>query len=255
MPWRPLVVNLLRVLLLFALLYSWQFAVDAGWLKKIFWSRPTDIWVELVGWWRDGTLARASLESLDVFAVGYAAGLLTGLVLGALLGSSRGFARLVEPFVAFVNATPRLILLPLFMVWFGFGIAPRYFLVASVIFIVVAINTAAGIRDVPATLVNDVRMKGGGRAALGLEVYAPSIVLWVLTAARVNVGYALNAAIASEFIGASGGLGYLIVDGQGKFLASQIFAALTVVLVIALVLDTALLAVEQRATRWMPSID
>jgi NitT/TauT family transport system permease protein len=160
---------------------------------------------------------------------------------------------LAEPFLAFFNAMPRLILLPLLIVWFGFGLLPKVLLVITVIVLMVALNVAAGIREVRTDLLASVRLKGASRTDLLRHVYIPSVALWVTSTARVTVGYAFNATIAAEFIGASTGLGYLMYLGQSSFQAQVIWAALLLTLVVAVIMDALLAVVEARATRWMPS--
>jgi NitT/TauT family transport system permease protein len=144
-----------------------------------------------------------------------------------------------------------LLLLPFFLVWLGFGLLPKVLLVISVIVVIVALAVASGVREVDTSYIDNVRVLGGGKPRLILDVYAPSVALWVLSSSRTTVGYALQAAVAAEFIGSNVGLGALVVKGQGFLDVSQVFAAIAVMLVLAVILDLALSLVQRRVTRWM----
>jgi NitT/TauT family transport system permease protein len=233
-------------------LLLWQHGSDSGRINRGFWSSPTDVWTTL-RLWLDGTLIRALGGTLRGFAVGYLIGTGVGIALGVVLGVSRWAREIGEPFLTFLNAMPRLVLFPLLIVWFGFGFTPRYIFVALVIVVLVAINVAAGFREVRQDLISAVRIYGANPWEVVRHVYLPSVTLWVTSTARVTVGYALNAAIVSEFIGASEGLGYLIANGQATFRPAYIFAALAATVVVALVVDSALLLAERRVAPWRES--
>lgn len=230
----------------------WQHASTNDWINPAFWSKPTDVWRQILDWQHQGVLWSSLKETMRIFIVGYLWGTAIGVILGILIGTNAWFREISEPFVLFLNAMPRLVLLPLFIVWFGFGYGPRYVYIALVIVMFVAVNVAAGLREVRSDIVDNVRLMGGHRRHLVQQVYVPSISLWVSSTARVTVGYAFNAAIAAEFIGASSGLGYLIVRGQNTFRSKQIIAAMVIVAALALVIDGVLASIERRARRWTP---
>jgi NitT/TauT family transport system permease protein len=232
-------------------LWLWQIASDHKVIDPVSFSKPTAIWHILRQWISSGYLWPNLRSTVMIFVEGYVIGTVAGIVLGVLLGTQRWLRELSEPFLAFFNALPRLVLLPLLIVWFGFGSEPKVVLVVTVILLMVALNVASGIREVRPDLLNQARLMGAGPAELVRDVFLPSVGLWVTSTARVTVGYAFNATIAAEFIGSSKGLGYLIYDAQATYQSSQIYAALAVTVVIAIVLDSLLAVVENRATRWM----
>lgn len=235
------------------LIWLWAVLSDHKVIDPVYFSSPAKVWKQLEGWVSDGTLWGNLSDSLKVFIIGYAIGTAGGIVLGVLIGTIGWLRELAEPFLAFFNAMPRLILLPLLIVWFGFGLLPKVLLVITVIILMVTLNVAAGIREVRTDLLANVRLMGASRTDLLRHVYIPSVALWVTSTARVTVGYAFNATIAAEFIGASTGLGYLIYLGESSFQAQVIWAALLLTLAIAVIMDALLAVVEARVTRWMPT--
>ncbi|HVW44016.1 MAG TPA: ABC transporter permease [Amycolatopsis sp.] len=235
-------------------LVIWLWGVLSGHdiLDPVYFSSPSQVWHELKDWYADGSLWHNLGDTMRVFAIGYVAGTVLGIVIGVLIGAVGWLRELTEPFLAFFNAMPRLILLPLLVVWFGFGVLPKVVLVMAVIVLMVALNVASGLREVRSDLLDSAKLKGAGTLALLQHVYIPSVALWVTSTARVTVGYAFNAAIAAEFIGANTGLGYLMYLSQSNFQPEGIWAALILTVVVAIVMDGLLALVEHRATRWMP---
>jgi NitT/TauT family transport system permease protein len=153
----------------------------------------------------------------------------------------------------FFNGMPRLILQPFFVVWLGFGFAAKTSLVVAVIVIMVMVTFVTAFRDIDRDIVSNTRLLGAGPTGMTLHVYAPALALALLSSARTTLGFALQATLVSEFVGAAGGLGFLIVKGQQTFDVSTIWAALVVVVVLAVILDAVVAAFERHATRWLPA--
>jgi ABC-type nitrate/sulfonate/bicarbonate transport system permease component len=246
-------VVLAQLLAVALFLLLWERESNRGVVDRVFFSKPSAIWHQITVWSSEGTLWGNIKTTLNVFLVGYVLGTGLGIILGVIIGTSRWVRDILEPFLAFFNAMPRLILLPLLVVWFGFGLTPKIILVVAVIVFIVALNVAAGIGEVRVDVLNNAKLMGASPMQLVRHVYVPSIGLWVLSTARLTVGYAFNATIAAEFIGANKGLGFLLTLGENSTNAMQVWGALTVTVVLAIVIDTVLAAVETRATRWMPA--
>jgi NitT/TauT family transport system permease protein len=240
----------------------WEYAANHNVIDPFFFSKPSAIWHYLTLWGSNhqpaslstGTTLWQDLEATAiVFGIGYAIGTVAGILTGILLGTV-GLAReIAEPFLVFMNAMPRLILLPVLVVIFGFGYFPQILLVILVIYFVVTVQITTGIQETPINLLNNARALGASKMNLVRTIYVPSLMLWILSTTRVVIGFAIQAAIASEFIGAARGLGFRFTDAQVKFRSDEMFASFAVVLVLALVVDVALSLVERRATRWMPA--
>ncbi|WP_344418389.1 ABC transporter permease [Pseudonocardia ailaonensis] len=244
---------LARALFVVVLVGLWQLAADRRWVNANFFSSPTDVWDSLGSLSGSGELWRGLQSTVLVLVVGWVIGELAGLALGIAIGLSKRLDDILGPIIVFANAVPRILLLPIFVVWYGFGPEPKVLLVVTVMVVFVALNVAAGVRDVDGLLVQNMRVHGANRLDLIRHVFLPAVALWVTSSARVTVGYALQATIGSELLGAESGLGSLISHGQVSFKSDQIIAVLLVAAVLAVAIDLLLAALERRAVRWMPA--
>ncbi len=159
-------------------------------------------------------------------------------------------AEIVEPFMILLNAVPRVVLAPLFVIWFGIDLGSKIALAFILVAVLIFFTVYTGIRQVDRRLVERVVTLGGGRGALLREVYLPSLVAWILGQLKVAVGFAFTGAVVGEFVAASRGLGYLLSFAQSTYNAALMLAL--VLLIVAFVLLIFALAgrLERRLLRW-----
>jgi NitT/TauT family transport system permease protein len=250
---RGLRLPMAQIALVVALVTLWAAGSSAGWLDDFAVGSPHETGEQLVTWLSDGTLVDSTLSTLQVLVIGWLIGMAVGIVIGTLLGLSSFANRVAGPYLAFFNGMPRLILYPFLAIWLGFELISKVTMVALVIVVPVILTVSSGFREVDGDLVANVKLFGAGTANLIKDVYGPSLAMWVVSTARVTLGYAFQAAIAAEFVGASVGLGYLTVLGQESLNVNQIWAALIAVVLIAWALDGLVSAVDRRLLRWMPT--
>jgi ABC-type nitrate/sulfonate/bicarbonate transport system permease component len=248
-PWFPLI----RIAIVAVVIGLWQLAVNHGVVNRLSVSSPSDTYRQLHTWASDGILWNAIADTMFVLVLGYTIGLAAGVLLGTAMGASATARGLLEPFVVFLNAVPRLILIPFFIVWFGFGPTPRILIVVLVIVFFVAITVQTSIEGIQSDYIENVIMLGGRRWDLVRDVYLPGVGIWIISSARVSMGLAFQAAVVAEFFGSSSGLGYLVAQGEQTFATRQIYAALAVTVVLAWILDVGLSLVDRWAGRWVPA--
>ena len=246
-------IALAQLATLAGLVVLWQLGADNGTIDSFTFGRPSKIFDELQRLWGDGLVEVHVWETLKVLLLGQLLGTAVGVLLGATITFSQYAKAVLEPYLVFLNAMPRLILYPFFVVWLGFGLTPKFVTVALVVVTIAMLNTAAGLREVQGNLVDNVVALGAGRLALARDVYIPSLTVWVVSSSRVSAAYAFQATIAAQFVGANVGLGYLVNYGRQRFEVNLMYAAIVVILVVALTLNGLLGLVERRATRWMPN--
>jgi NitT/TauT family transport system permease protein len=244
--------RLIQLLLLAALVGLWQLLVSVGAFNAIAVASPSSVANEL------GTLLSAStiwldmLHTLRSLAIGYLAGVIVGTAIGTLMGISAVVRAYLTPFVAFLNALPRLALIPLLVAWLGFGQSQQIVLVFLIVVFVILLTVQASVQNIPKRFVDNATMIGASRLQLVKEVYLPAIGIWVISSARVAIGIGLQVALVGEFFGGHLGLGYMIEKGEATFNTNLIYAAVIVTAVLAIVIDALLGALNRRAARWLP---
>jgi NitT/TauT family transport system permease protein len=242
-----------QILLLAVILLGWQLSSLFSTKAAFFFGDPVGVAERLVAWFFvDGDIYRhlgvTLIETLLAFAIGTALGLLVGL----WLALSPRAAAICDPFLKAMNAMPRVILAPIFALWFGLGIASKVALAVTLVFFIVFFNVFQGVREVSPTLLANARMLGAGRRDLLRHVYLPSAMSWVFSSLHISVGMAFVGAVVGEYLGSARGVGYLILQAEGSFDIRTVFAGIVVLTLCALVLDLLVAKVEKRLMRWQP---
>ncbi|HLI21710.1 MAG TPA: ABC transporter permease, partial [Stellaceae bacterium] len=219
-------------------------------IANFFLGSPVVIGEKLVDWIGSGVIFRhlaiTLLETLLSFVIG--CGL--ALILGLFLALNETFAAICDPFIKGLNSMPRLIMAPIFAVWFGLGIWSKVALGVTLVFFVVFFNVFQGIREVSPVLVANARMLGASRAQLIRRVYIPSALSWVFSSLHLSVGLAFVGAVIGEYLGSSAGVGYLILEAEGTFDIETVLAGVILLTAFALTLDYIISLIEASLLKW-----
>jgi NitT/TauT family transport system permease protein len=248
--WRnPLVVQLVRVLIVGAVLAAWQLA--SGRVIAQFWiSSPELIGARLLEWLRSGYLAFNLWITLQEMFWGFLWGALAGVAAGFLLGRNPLLGDLLDPIVTALYSLPKIALAPLFVLWLGIGMLMKVVLVATLVFFLVFWNTYAGVRDVDPELVDVLRVIGARRHHVLLKVVLPGALSWIYVGLKLAIPYALIGAVVGELISSNRGLGYVISSSAGQFDTAGLFAGLVVLMAISTILNSILNRTEGHVLRW-----
>jgi len=239
-----------RALGLLSFLLLWQTAVSYGWINPTFVPSPISVLETLWQMVVTGSLWPHLLETLQATFAGFIAGVVVGALLGFVIGLSPALSSFTSPFITMMNSVPRIALAPLFVLWVGIDIRSRILLVFSLVVFIVLTNTIAGTQNVDSDHLRLARLFGASRRQIVFKVALPSVTPWILAAMRLSFAYALSGAIVGEMFLGQRGLGYLIVAGSGVFNIAQVFAALTVAVVIAFFFDLLMARGEKMVLRW-----
>ena len=163
-------------------------------------------------------------------------------------------AAVADPFIKGLNSMPRVILAPIFAVWFGLGPASKIALGFTLVFFIVFFNVYQGVREVNPTVLNSARMLGANAKQLLKHVYLPSAMSWVFSSLHTSVGMAFVAAVIGEYLGSAEGVGYLILQAETTFDMNTVMAGILVLTACALVLDRIVTVCEKRLMRWQPEL-
>jgi NitT/TauT family transport system permease protein len=188
------------------------------------------------------------VETLLAFGIGAVLGLGGGLWLAlAPLASA-----ILDPYIKAANSMPRIILAPIFSVWFGLGIASKVALGVTLVFFIVFFNVYQGVKEVSPVVLANARMLGASQKQLLRHVYLPSATSWVFSSLHTSVGMAFVGAVVGEYLGSSQGVGYLILQAEGTFDINTVMAGIIVLTAFALALDAAVGRIEKRLMKWQP---
>lgn len=193
-------------------------------------------------------LAVTLVETLLAFGIGT----LLGLGVGLWLALSPMAAAIADPYIKAANSMPRVILAPIFAVWFGLGIASKVALGVTLVFFIVFFNVYQGVKEVSPVVLANARMLGASQKQLLRHVYLPSATSWVFSSLHTSVGLAFVGAVVGEYLGSSRGVGYLILQAEGAFDINTVMAGILVLTAFALVLDAAVGRIERKLMKWQP---
>jgi NitT/TauT family transport system permease protein len=217
-----------------------------------FFGEPLKVVERTWDWFASGTiyphLGVTLLETLLAFVIGT----VFGLAMGLWLALAPTASALFDPYIKALNSMPRVILAPIFAVWFGLDVASKVALGVTLVFFIVFFNVYQGVREVSFTVVANARILGASERQLLRHVYVPSAMSWVFASLHNSVGLAFVGAVVGEYLGSSRGVGYLILQAEGTFDINAVFAGILVLTAFALLLDWIVTLVERRLLVWQP---
>jgi NitT/TauT family transport system permease protein len=239
-----------QALLGVAILGAWQGFANAGKLDRFFFSRPSDIAARIVQWLRTGSIWPHLIVTLEEAALAFVLGASAGVVMGFALARAPRIGALLDPYIRLLNALPRVVLAPIFLLWFGLGIWSKVALGITVVFFIVFFNTHQGVRDVDRVVVDNARMLGASEWQLVRHVLVPSAMTWVFSSLNISVGFAMIAVVVGEYLGAARGVGYLISQAEGTFDTTGVFAGMAVLSAVVLMVGWGVSRLERWLLRW-----
>jgi len=235
-------------------LVVWEVAARLGLINAFFFSSPTLV-VEAgsraiftAEFWNDVWV------STQEFSVGYIAGVALAIPFGLLTGWFRTLHYLFEPWLAAFNATPRLALLPLVVLWVGLGFWSKAVIVFLGVFFPVAINTFQGVRTVDSNLYDVSRSFGASTYRRIMSVVLPSVLPFALVGMKLGIGRAVSGVVVAEFFTSEDGLGNFIFRAGAQLDTSKLLFGAIFITVLALLAFAAISAIERRVKAWQPRI-
>lgn len=186
------------------------------------------------------------------FLLGLGLAIAVGLPLGLITGKWSTIDAMVDPYVTVFNATPRLIFLPLFVLWFGIGMWSKVMIVFIGAIFPLLINTHQGVKNVDRVLVNVVRSFGANEWQVMKMVVLPNSVPYIVAGLRLAIGRAVLGVVVGEFFGASEGLGFMIASAATNYKVDVVFVGVAIFMGLSLILTLSVKKVESHLTRWRP---
>ena len=244
--WRP-------AAFLIALLTLWWAVTALGWVKPYLIPSPGSVVEEFRN--HAGLLARHSGITLLETVIGFVVASVVGLVCAVAIVYSRGVERTLYPLLLAAQVVPKIAIAPLFVVWLGFGIAPKILVAVLIAFFPVVISGVAGLRAVDPELLDLAATMGANPWNSFAKIRFPGAMPHIFAGLKVAVTLAVVGAVVGEFVGANSGLGYIVMSSNGNLNTPQLFAALIAMSVVGIVLFVILEVAERFAVPWRAARD
>ena len=196
-------------------------------------------------------LIPAALLTLEEALWGLLAATVVGVTIGVASAESQTFERAVMPYVVASQAVPMLAIAPLLIMWFGFGLAPKIIATALICFFPIVVNTYAGMRSIERDIGNLMKSLQASRMQVLVKVKFPAAVPFIFAGFKNAVVFAVIGALVAEWVGATGGLGPVIITALGVFETPLVFAAILYIVAMSIALFVVTTIIERGVNTWL----
>eukprot|EP01037_Dinobryon_pediforme_P014292 gene14292-14415_t len=254
---RKIQVIFWRLIVLFVLMGSWEISARRGWIDPFFYSYPSEIlarlWELILEGTDEGPLWKHLWVTLEESLLGFFFGSLIGILCGVALGRNKMLADVFSVYIKVLNAIPRVVLAPIFILIWGFGLASKVAVSFVMVFFVVFANAFQGVREADRAMIANAQILGASNWQVTRTVIIPSAMSWIFASLHLSFSFAVVGAIVGEFIGARMGIGYLIQIARGLHDVPLMYASIIVVLLVVLAAEFVMTQVEHRLAKWRPT--
>ena len=245
-----------RLAILAGMLAFWEVAARTGVIDSFFYSYPSAIGLRLWELVTEGT-DEASLWyhlwiTMEEAMIGFLFGSVFGVAFGVALGRNRMASDIFSVYIKVLNAIPRVVLAPIFILLFGFGLWSKVALSFVMVFFVVFSNAFQGVREADRAMIANAQILGAKPWAVTWSVILPSAMSWIFASLHISFGFAIVGAIVGEFIGARYGIGFIIQTARGVHDTAEMYAAIVIIVVVVLTAEWVMTLIENRLARWRP---
>ncbi|MEI9424576.1 ABC transporter permease [Mesorhizobium sp. Cs1299R1N1] len=245
-----------RYAILIVFLATWEIAGRKALIDPFFYATPSAIVQRLYEWTTEGTsegpLWYHLYVTMEESVLGFVTGSVAGIIIGVALGRNRMAADIFSIYIKVINSIPRVVLAPIFIMILGLGLASKVALAFIMVFFVVFHNAFQGVREADRAMIANARILGASDWQLTRSVIVPSAMSWIFASLHVSFGFAIIGAIVGEFVGSRYGIGLLINIAKGSFDAAGMYAAIVIIMVVALGAEYLMTMVENRLAKWRP---
>lgn len=244
--------SMISLLSLAVFLAIWEWLGTSGAINPLFISAPSAIGRAGVKMFADGSIWNDLYVSGTEFAVGFVLAIVVGIPLGIALGWYRRFNYALDPFVSALNASPRVALMPLLIIWFGIGMGSKVAIVFLGAIFPLVLNTKSGMRALDETLLRAARSFGANDWQIFRTIALPGSVPFILAGLRVGLGRALVGIVVGELVAATAGIGYIMAIAGATFQTDKLFVGIFLITGFGVLLTNAIDRLEHRFDAWRP---
>jgi NitT/TauT family transport system permease protein len=223
-------------------------------INPMFMSAPSLVWKAALDLFGSGEIYNDLYVSGTEFFWGYFLSVAVAIPFGIGMGWYKKMAYVFDPFVNAMNATPRVALLPLIIIWLGIGIPSKVGIIFLGAVFPMLINARDGVKTTPQNLLNAARSFGASEWQIFRSVVFPSTVPFILTGLRLGVGRALVGVLVGELYAATAGIGFMITVAGATFQTDKVFVGILIFATSGVILTTILDRAERRFDKWRPKV-
>ena len=224
------------------------------WINPMFMSAPSLIFKAAYEMFRSGEIYHDLYISGVELLGGYFLAVAVAIPLGILVGWYKRLSYVLDPFINAMNATPRVALLPLIIIWLGIGILSKVGIIFLGAVFSILINTRDGVKTTPVNLLNAARSFGASEWMVFKAVVLPSTVPFILTGLRLAVGRALVGVLVGELYAATAGIGFMITVAGATFQTDKVFVGVLIFALSGMIGMEILTKIERKFDRWRPQV-
>jgi ABC-type nitrate/sulfonate/bicarbonate transport system permease component len=225
-----------------------------GMVNPMFMSAPSLIWQAAVQLFGSGEIWNDLRVSGIEFFWGYFLSVIVAIPFGIAVGWYKRMSYIFDPFINAMNATPRVALLPLVIIWLGIGILSKVGIIFLGAVFPILINTRDGVKTTPYNLLNAARSFGASQWQIFRSVVLPSTVPFILTGLRLGVGRALIGVMVGELYAATAGIGFMITVAGATFQTDKVFVGVLIFAITGMIAMELLTKLEARFSKWRPKV-
>ena len=211
---------------------------------------PEDVFFEYISLLMNGLLLKHTYVTLYETITGFLAGAAIGMLLGYPLAKSRKLERILSPYIVAAQTAPKIALAPLIVIWLGFGLSSKFFLVALIVFFPIFVNMITGMRSVDMNLLELMKSTGASKFDIFKKIEMPSSLPMLFAGFKTGITLAVIGAVVGEFVGANAGLGYLTIYAAGLMDTTQVFVAIFQLTVLGIVLYALVSFIGKKLMPW-----
>src|SRR5499426_3846854 len=236
-------------------LIIWELAGNVfQWINPMFMSSPSLIYKAAVQLFVSGEIYHDLYVSGIEFLGGYFLAVAVAIPLGIMVGWYKRMSYIFDPFINAMNATPRVALLPLVIIWLGIGIISKVGIIFLEAVFPILINARDGVKTTPYNLLTAARSFGASQWQIFRSVVLPSTVPFILTGLRLGVGRALIGVMVGELYAATAGIGFMITVAGATFQTDKVFVGVLIFAITGMILTDVIDRIEHRFDKWRPKV-
>ncbi|NTZ19420.1 ABC transporter permease [Paenibacillus sp. JMULE4] len=245
-----MILNFYRILIILAIVGLWELAVRFQFVNAFLMGSPQGIWSEAIRLIQSGQLFTDTIATLYGTITGFIIGSLLGSGVGLLLWYSERAAKVIDPFVVALNGLPKIALAPMIIIWFGSGIFSKMALATIATFIVALLSAYQGTHQIDSSLIHLMKSLGATKGQIFRKVVIPSTLPWIISAFRLNIGFALISVIGGEFISSDKGLGRMIFVAGNLFNLNVVWVGVLTLMLVAILLYAIVTKLQSKLLPW-----